>query len=98
MKTPLWRGQLFVHQIESDAKYKDVIRVSQGTFRDPNTHDQLLNKNSIYKISVNKRTVFVALRGSYRPGISMDAITRNKLRIKTDRSYQFEFFRTGFMG
>lgn len=95
---PLWRGQLFVRQIESESKYKDTVRVSQATFRVEPSAAPLLHKNHVYKLTANRRHALVALRGSYASGISMDAITRERLRLDQDRSYHFEFREVGFLG
>jgi hypothetical protein len=98
MSKPLWRGQLFVHQIENDSKYKDVVRISQATLRAPGSDKPVLSKNDVYMMKANGKSVWVALRGSYNNGVSMDAITRAKLGIKPDKSYHFEFYKTGWTG
>ena len=97
MKKSLWRGQLFVHRLESEAKYKDIVRVSQTEFKSE-TGEPILHKNNVYRLTANKRSVLVALRGSHRNGIAMDMVTRKRLGLEEGRSYHFEFGRAGWVG
>jgi len=53
MAKPLWRGQLFVHQIDGGLKYQDLVRVPLNTFKLNGEDHPAIKKHAAYRTEVN---------------------------------------------
>jgi len=92
---------LEVHQLSGSEVYRDIIRVNEAHRFDKRKNK--IKEGQVCLVCAKGRKCLAVLRGyqdSTAPQIRMDDYTRgeDKLDLKVDQCYEFEFKRVGFIG
>ena len=92
---------LEVHQLSASEVYRDIVRVNEAHRTDKRM--RRIKEGGICVVRANGRECYAILRGyqdSSTPEIRMDDYTRgpDKLNLKLNHSYEFEFKVVRFFG
>jgi len=91
--------RLEVHQLNKEDVYKDIIRVNEA--HRTNRHGDRIKEGQVCRVWTNRRKCLAVLRGyqdNDAPQIRMDDYMREKLDLRENAFYEFEFKQAGFFG